>query len=93
MAYEQLKNRWALSRPGGKDGLTNFDYLYLSAASKVFAGSITYPYQVVRARLQTYDAQVKYSGAGDVVRKVLRQEGVRGFYKGYVPGPLLLEMG
>ena len=91
MAYEQLKNHWAASHRGGsKEGLTNFDYLYLSALSKMFAGSITYPYQVVRARLQTYDAQVKYTGAWDVLTKVVRREGVLGLYKGM--GPNLLRV-
>jgi len=81
MAYEQLKNHWSASR-GGKDRLTNMDFLTLSAVSKMFAGSITYPYQVVRARLQVYDAKVKYKGATDVVKKVWAKEGLRGFYKG-----------
>lgn len=85
MAYEQLKNRWALHRTGGKEGLTNLDYLQLSAVSKMFAGSITYPYQVVRARLQTYDAPKRYNGAWDVVRKVFAREGIPGFYKGLAP--------
>jgi len=84
MAYEQLKNHWALKRVGGQDGLTNWDYLYLSAVSKMFAGSITYPYQVVRARLQLYDARDRYKGATDVVRQVFQREGISGFYKGYV---------
>jgi solute carrier family 25 folate transporter 32 len=85
MAYEQLKNRWALSRKGGKEGLTNVDFLTLSAVSKMFAGSITYPYQVVRARLQTYDAGRKYTGVRDVVGQVFRREGLAGFYKGLIP--------
>lgn len=85
MAYEQLKNHWALSRKGGREGLTNFDYLTLSAVSKMFAGSITYPYQVVRARLQTYDAKERYRGAWDVVKQVFRNEGLNGFYKGLGP--------
>lgn len=84
MAYEQLKNRWALKRKGGREGLTNLDYLYLSAVSKMFAGSLTYPYQVVRARLQVYDARERYTGALDVVRQVFKREGFVGFYKGYV---------
>ena len=62
--------------------LSNWDYLTLSAASKIFAGSLTYPYQVVRARLQTYDAKTKYKGAMDVVRQVWKHEGLTGFYKG-----------
>jgi solute carrier family 25 (mitochondrial folate transporter), member 32 len=82
MAYEQLKNRWALKRKGGKAGLTNADYVLLSAVSKMFAGSITYPYQVVRARLQTYGAGQRYKGAWDVVRQIYRGEGLSGFYKG-----------
>ncbi|KAK4501942.1 hypothetical protein PRZ48_007752 [Zasmidium cellare] len=85
MAYEQLKNHWALSRKGGREGLTNVDYLTLSAVSKMFAGSITYPYQVVRARLQTYDARERYRGAWDVVKQVFRNEGFAGFYKGLGP--------
>lgn len=82
MAYEQLKNHWAAGREHGKDSLRNSEYLLLSAASKMFAGSITYPYQVVRARLQIYDAKYKYDGAMDVVRQVWKHEGFAGFYKG-----------
>lgn len=83
MLYEKLKNRWALHREGGT--LTNMDTLQLSAVSKMAAGSITYPYQVVRARLQTYDAAQRYKGAGDVVKKVFQNEGIAGFYKGMGP--------
>lgn len=85
MAYEQLKNHWGRSRQGGTSGLTNLDFLTLSAVSKMFAGTITYPYQVVRARLQTYDAQTRYRGAADVVRQVYAREGVKGFYRGLGP--------
>jgi len=82
MTYEALKNRRGMSRAGGKDGLTNLDFISLSAASKMFAGSITYPYQVLRSRLQTYDAQTKYKGVRDVIRQVYRHEGWPGFFKG-----------
>ncbi|KAF2841731.1 mitochondrial folate carrier protein Flx1 [Patellaria atrata CBS 101060] len=81
MAYEQLKH-YRGSKIGGESKLSNFDYLYLSALSKIFAGSITYPYQVVRSRLQTYDAQLSKRSARDVVHQVWKGEGWRGFYKG-----------
>jgi solute carrier family 25 (mitochondrial folate transporter), member 32 len=84
-AYEQLKNRRSFQRCETSDlsnELSNWDYLALSAVSKMFAGSITYPYQVVRVRLQTYDAERTYSGATDAVKQIWKKEGVRGFYKG-----------
>ena len=90
MAYEQLKNYRALGTLGGRKGLTNADYLWLSGLSKIFAGTLTYPYQVVRARLQTYDADKTYKSARDVVLQVWRQEGWGGFYKGL--GPNLLRV-
>jgi len=65
-----------------KNDLTNWDFLTLSAVSKIFAGSITYPYQVVRARLQMYDARTRYKGGMDVMQKVWAKEGIAGFYKG-----------
>lgn len=84
-AYEQLKNRRSSQRSevsGLSNELSNWDYLALSAVSKMLAGSITYPYQVVRVRLQTYDAGKTYSGALDAVRQIWKIEGFRGFYKG-----------
>lgn len=83
MAYEQLKH-YRGSQVGGKNGLSNWDFLLLSGLSKMFAGSITYPYQVVRARLQTYNASHTYRGTRDVIAQVWKKEGIRGFYKGYV---------
>jgi len=97
MAYEQLKRYRGIrgekcggeggssKGPVGKRELSNTDYLLLSALAKVFAGVSTYPYQVVRARLQMYEAGATYTGVQDVVRQVWRREGSRGFYKGLGP--------
>ena len=80
-AYEQLKKKRAIQR-GGASELTNADYLLLSGSSKIFAGSITYPYQVLRVRLQSYEAGQTYRGVGDAIAQIWRVEGVKGFYKG-----------
>lgn len=90
MAYEQLKIYRAKSIPGGQKDLSTVDYLVISGFSKMFAGSVTYPYQVVRSRLQMYDANRNYRGARDVIAQVWKREGLAGFYKGL--GPNLLRV-
>lgn len=87
MAYEELKkvyNSYRQRSQNTKLGTT--EYLCFAAISKIFAASITYPYQVVRSRLQ--DQHRSYNGAVDVITQTYRNEGTRGFYKGLVPGVL-----
>ncbi|KAF2861949.1 mitochondrial carrier [Piedraia hortae CBS 480.64] len=79
--YERFKE--FMARHG--EVLGNMEILTASAASKIFASAATYPYQVIRARLQAYDAERHYTTMGEVVRKVWRQRGLRGFYAGLVP--------
>ncbi|XP_016427025.1 solute carrier family 25 member 32a [Sinocyclocheilus rhinocerous] len=59
------------------------EYITMAAISKIFAVAVTYPYQVVRARLQ--DQHNNYSGIVDVIRRTWSNEGIEGFYKGMVP--------
>lgn len=47
------------------------------------AAAVTYPYQVVRARMQ--DQNHSYEGTVDCIKKTFRYEGLTGFYKGIVP--------
>lgn len=59
------------------------EYLSFAALSKLFAAAVTYPYQVVRARLQ--DQHREYRGTWDCIGQTWRYEGTRGFYKGLFP--------
>ncbi|NWX85316.1 MFTC protein, partial [Nothoprocta ornata] len=71
MAYEELKLRYNKYRnrlPEKK--LNTVEYITTAAVSKIFAVSATYPYQVVRARLQ--DQHNTYSGVLDVIRRTWR---------------------
>jgi solute carrier family 25 folate transporter 32 len=80
-------------RDGGGGGVDEADQvsneatLVLSTVSKLVAGAATYPLQVLRSRLQHYDAEEQFGkGVTGVVRKLWREEGVRGFYRGVMPG-------
>ncbi|KAM9574053.1 solute carrier family 25 member 32 isoform 1-T2 [Guaruba guarouba] len=84
MAYEDLKLRYNKYRNRVSDTkLNTVEYIMMAAISKIFAVSATYPYQVVRARLQ--DQHNTYSGVFDVIRRTWRKEGIHGFYKGIIP--------
>lgn len=95
MAYDRLKvlrsrtlhNESSTENPDATatKKLGNLDFLVLSGLSKVFAGCVTYPYQVIRSRLQTYEAHKVYRGTMDAVRQIWAQEGIAGFYKGLGP--------
>lgn len=68
-----------------------FDYIFkefvenigLAASSKFIAAATTYPYQVVRARLQ--DHHHDYRGTWHCIQSTFRSEGIKGFYKGLTP--------
>ncbi|KAI4200653.1 MAG: hypothetical protein LQ350_003794 [Teloschistes chrysophthalmus] len=84
-AYEQLKRYRAYYVEVEERDLGTVDYLCLSGASKVFAGIVTYPYQVIRARLQMYEAGQNYKNARDAISQTWKREGLGGFYKGLGP--------
>ncbi|XP_029958067.1 mitochondrial folate transporter/carrier [Salarias fasciatus] len=84
MAYEELKRDYNKYKNVASDAKLNpLEYITMAALSKIFAVATTYPYQVVRARLQ--DQHNKYNGVVDVVRRTWRNEGAAGFYKGIIP--------
>ncbi|KAM3614356.1 uncharacterized protein V6R79_013137 [Siganus canaliculatus] len=84
MAYEELKRDYNKYKKVSSDAKLNpLEYITMAALSKIFAVATTYPYQVVRARLQ--DHHNTYSGVTDVIRRTWRNEGAIGFYKGIIP--------
>ncbi|XP_065165542.1 solute carrier family 25 member 32 [Atheta coriaria] len=84
MTYEEMKAFYNQYRSLPFDNkLTTMEYLTFAAMSKLVAAASTYPYQVIRARLQ--DQHHSYDGTWDCVRRTWRYEGTRGFYKGLAP--------
>lgn len=90
--YEPLKNLWRkylakdhpfYSKEQKEEKLSNTATLVISGSAKIFAGTVTYPYQVVRSRLQTYDSERFGRGISGVAKRVWAEEGWRGFYRGW----------
>ncbi|KAF9585837.1 hypothetical protein BGW38_000514 [Lunasporangiospora selenospora] len=78
--FEKFKAKIAKTR-----ALTSFDFFLLGAISKLAATSITYPYIVVKSRMQlkkSDDAKERYDSIMDGFRKIIKYEGVAGLYKG-----------
>ncbi|KAJ3074506.1 hypothetical protein HDU98_011096 [Podochytrium sp. JEL0797] len=86
MAYEEMK-KW---RGGAK--MTTTDIAVMSVTSKVIAMVVTYPYQVIRARIQNQrvDSDGRYRTSFETIRRIHGGEGVGGFYKGV--GPALIRV-
>lgn len=98
-AYEELrkvivdlKSKESKKESERDDKLLNsVDYAVLGASSKFAAILLTYPFQVVRARLQqrpSNDGIPRYMDSWHVVKEAARFEGIRGFYKGITPNLL-----
>ena len=77
------RNRESVGAREHSEKLGNTATLVISSTSKIIAGAVTYPYQVIRSRIQTYHSEERFGkGIRGVAGKVLKEEGWRGFYKG-----------
>jgi len=93
MAYERIK-RFAFKRKrrmfekAGRtytledDKLANTTYILASGTSKIFALAVTYPYQVIRARIQNNATTHLYPDIPTCIKRTFSESGVRGFYRG-----------
>lgn len=54
----------------------------MSGASKLFALSLTYPYQVIRSRIQTDTTGDLYPNILTTIKRTWNREGVKGLYRG-----------
>ncbi|KAH7914313.1 peroxisomal membrane protein PMP47B [Hygrophoropsis aurantiaca] len=91
--FEQLKNLLIKRRTermraaGGVAAavavLTDWDFFFLGALSKMVATGSTYPYIVVKSRLQAGEANAqKYKSSLHGLATILKEEGPQGLYKG-----------
>lgn len=116
VAYEFLKERFGTytraarskkdergqERSGAVEKLQDsLGYLAMGAVSKMIASTVTYPLQVIKARLQQRSQSVEiteggelavvrreYGGVVDCVVRIFRNEGPVGFFKGCIPNAI-----
>ncbi|KAK8869479.1 hypothetical protein IAR55_000044 [Kwoniella newhampshirensis] len=67
----------------GRSSLSDWDFFFLGAASKLVATGGTYPYIVVKSRLQA--ATHKYRSSLKAILHILESEGLSGLYAGLLP--------
>jgi len=85
-AYEFLRG---IITPPGKSSVSR--KLSCGALAGSISQTLTYPFDVLRRKMQVTGMQggnVKYSGAIDALRSILRVEGVLGLYRGLWPNLL-----
>ncbi|KAF8914575.1 mitochondrial carrier [Mucidula mucida] len=90
--FEQLKNLIVASRTrklrlagavGAIATLSDWDFFFLGALAKLVATASTYPYIVVKSRLQSGHAHaLRYKSSLDGILTIIREEGLEGLYKG-----------
>jgi adenine nucleotide transporter 17 len=82
--FEQMKNR--VEKRGTR--VTPTIAFFLGALGKLFATSVTYPYITVKSQMHvapTGDGAAKREGAIAALRRIVREEGYAGLYKGIGP--------
>jgi solute carrier family 25 folate transporter 32 len=82
--YEEMKkNYYNYLNVSIDTKLSSSEYMCFAVVSKLFASVTTYPYQVIKTRLQ--DHHHNYSGTWNCIQITLKLEGIKGFYKGLSP--------
>ncbi|KFH48680.1 Peroxisomal membrane protein PMP47B-like protein [Hapsidospora chrysogenum ATCC 11550] len=75
--FEQMKNAVEKRRK-----VTPTVAFFLGALGKLFATSVTYPYITVKSQMHVASHTEKKEGMTETLRRVVRQEGYGGLYKG-----------
>ncbi|KAK4239201.1 peroxisomal membrane protein PMP47B [Achaetomium macrosporum] len=78
--FEQMKNAVEKRRR-----VTPTVAFFLGALGKLFATTVTYPYITVKSQMHVAKAGEKKEGVTEAIRRVIKEEGYAGLYKGIGP--------
>ncbi|XP_071389910.1 mitochondrial adenyl nucleotide antiporter SLC25A23-like isoform X1 [Centroberyx affinis] len=84
-AYEKIKHVMRGSKEAGS--LKIHERFVAGSLAGATAQTAIYPMEVLKTRL-TLRKTGQYSGIADCAKQILQREGVRAFYKGYIPNML-----
>nr|CDS27207.1 mitochondrial folate transporter:carrier [Hymenolepis microstoma] len=87
LLYEQFRNQYnGYHRRPIDTHLKAPEYLLMGIISKSLSTTLTYPFQVIRTRLQ--EQHRTYNSISCLLKSIWKFEGVRGYYKGLLPNLL-----
>uniref|UniRef100_A0A5F8GBV4 Solute carrier family 25 member 19 n=1 Tax=Monodelphis domestica TaxID=13616 RepID=A0A5F8GBV4_MONDO len=99
--YRMLKQVYEWAMPGDRKKNANIKNLLCGSGAGVISKILTYPLDLFKKRLQvdgfeearaTFGQVRKYESLLDCARKILQEEGARGFFKGLTPSLLKAAM-
>jgi solute carrier family 25 folate transporter 32 len=78
MSYEYMKQHHPVQNQ------STLEYITMACISKTFATVCTYPYQVLKSRMQTQEKYLlqEYGSVSSTVQTIYKNEGLKGYYKG-----------
>ncbi|EGG16420.1 transmembrane protein [Cavenderia fasciculata] len=83
VSYEKLKSLWKRQSGSTSNRLGGLEIFILALVAKLIAGVTTYPYLLVKSRLQSKSSsESPYSGTFDAIVKIYESDGLPGFFKG-----------
>ncbi|SAM80936.1 related to peroxisomal membrane protein PMP47B [Ustilago bromivora] len=85
-AFEQSKN-WVVKTRlapanGGKVTLSDWDFFWLGALSKLFATGLTYPQIVIKSRQHAGSSKGASTNIWTAMTEIVNREGITGLYRG-----------
>mmetsp|Transcript_40431 Transcript_40431/g.72625 ORF Transcript_40431/g.72625 Transcript_40431/m.72625 type:complete len:322 (-) Transcript_40431:172-1137(-) len=82
-AYEHMSSALMKMSPDGQ--INPLTRLAAGAGAGIIAMSATYPLDMVRGRLTVQEGSGMYNGMWHATRMIVKEEGVKALYKGWVP--------